>query len=810
MVPKRENLPAELLGLHQFVIWFEEEREEKRTKVPAAPWRTGHWGAASPTDPTNWTDFDTAVKYASKREYGVGFCLREGGGIAGFDLDDCIGADGKISEFASEVIRKANSYTEISPSGRGIRIITKGKLPAVIRNREHGIEVYDRDRFLTLTGRRCTETPKALTDVTPLLEELYERFGEKTIEPKFIDKQHENRIPITRVVPLKGLRKRGKQFQGPHPVHGSTTGFNFSINPEKNAWFCYRHWVGGGPLTWLAIQDGQIRCEDAKRGIPIGEVRKLVKLARERGLIPKSKNAGELHPEKIEIPTEVNALNLDKDPPEEETIELEGAWKAQANLCPGFVTSSGVLIEEIIDENTPKFAVGLPDGSTRIVTAVVYGGRLHMPLEDELLQKGLIKLPGKPMNYDGELKLRERILEVIKRYVDVPAPFAEFCADYVMQTWLYDRTKAQHVLNFRGLVESGKTRGREVTVELSYRGMNLGGAMTPASLFRSAEVWKGTLCIDEGDLPRSSEEGSPVKILNMRCQHDGAIWRVDKETMKLHAFRIFGPTVLCSRKGFFDDALESRCVVIPMEETEREDIPLTLPDEFYRDAAELRSMLLAFRFKHWHSFEVDDSIRFRGVGKRLNQMLQPMASLARSISEELYTKIEHVATELYERQVEERAHSPDGMIIRSYLELKMEGNEEITPTDLSDRIRERFRYELDPKAVGRRLKPLGFMRSKTTGGVRVVKLEEKPLWRGLKRMVPADERERWEAFEFTKGHAAELGDKTLVRALQDIPEIVTSEVKPVGPFKRGQLCLLPPRDAKLFIQRRAAREVEWH
>ena len=515
-------------------------------------------------------------------------------------------------------------------------------------------------------------------------------------------------------------------------------------------------------------------------------------------------------PEKREIQADVRVLNLDRSPPEEQTIEYEDTRKLRPILCPGLVTSSGVLVEEILDENTPRFAFSLPDGSTRIGVAAIYGDRLHMPLEDELLQKGLIKLPGKPLNYDSELELRGQILGLIDRYVDIPKPFAEFCADYAMQTWVYDRTRAQGILNPRGLVESGKTRLREVMLGPCYRGMNLGGAMTAASLFRSVEAWKGTLCIDEGDLPRAPEEASPVKILNMRCQHDGAIWRVDKETGRMQAFRIFGPTVMCSRKGFFDDALESRCVVIPMEETEREDIPLTLPPEFFDETEKLRSMLLAFRFKHWRDFEVDDSIRFPGVGKRLNQMLQPMASMARRISPELHARIEQLAADLYERQVEERAHSEDGFIVRSYLELVLEAKNEITPTDLSERIRERFRYELTPKALGRRLKPLGFTRSKSTGGIRIVRLEGKHLRRALRRMVPADERERWELFEFAKEHAAELRDKTLVRMLQEVPEIVTSQVKPVGPFERGQLYLLPPRDAGLFISRGVAREVEWH
>ena len=456
------------------------------------------------------------------------------------------------------------------------------------------------------------------------------------------------------------------------------------------------------------------------------------------------------------IPPERLVLDLDKDPPEEQDIGYFDPKEFKPSHSPGLYTAKVTLVEEIIAEGKPAFVVAPKGGEPKQAKSVIYGNILYLPLEDELLQKKLIKLPSWPIDYRSELELREGLLELIRCYVDILDPYPELCCDYVMQTWLYDRTKVQPILNPRGPIESGKSRLREVLFELCYRGMNLGGAMTAASMFRSAEVWKGTLCIDEGDLPRSKEDISPVKILNMRYQHDGAVWRVNKETMKLHAFRIFGPTVLCSRRGFFDDALESRCIVVPMEETERSDIPLTPPPEFYDRAQELRNKLLAFRLRHFHGFEVDDSIRFPGVGKRLNQMLQPMASLARELSQELYAKIESTAGQLYERQVEERAHSEDGFIVRAYLELCMEGKADITPTDLSERIKERFRYELEPKALGRRLLPLGFRRWKTTGGLRVVKLEGKPFRRAFKRMVPKDERETWEEHEFKLKHAKGL------------------------------------------------------
>ncbi|KXB07979.1 hypothetical protein AKJ55_01580, partial [candidate division MSBL1 archaeon SCGC-AAA382M17] len=68
-------------------------------------------------------------------------------------------------------------------------------------------------------------------------------------------------------------RKGGKYdgyYVGPHPIHGSTTGQNFHVIPKLNCFHCYRngHDSGGGPLWWIAIEEGLIDCSEAYKGSP--------------------------------------------------------------------------------------------------------------------------------------------------------------------------------------------------------------------------------------------------------------------------------------------------------------------------------------------------------------------------------------------------------------------------------------------------------------------------------------------------------------------------------------------------------------
>jgi hypothetical protein len=116
-------------------------------------------------DPTTWTTFD-AVNKAAKRFNGIGFCLYETN-FAAFDLDHCRDAQtGQIEPWATAVIDKAASYTEISPSGTGFRIIGYGDGTKVHRRLKvpdaNGMacELYRKaERYITITGNVYRDAP---------------------------------------------------------------------------------------------------------------------------------------------------------------------------------------------------------------------------------------------------------------------------------------------------------------------------------------------------------------------------------------------------------------------------------------------------------------------------------------------------------------------------------------------------------------------------------------------------------------------------------------------------------------------------
>jgi putative DNA primase/helicase len=153
--PSADSIPPELKGIDHWVAWRYELRPDrngklKLTKVPVDP-LTGT--NAKTNDKTTWGTFEQAwARYERDGLDGVGLVLTLEVGIIGIDVDHCrIPESGIIDDEALAIVREIDSYTEISPSGTGVRIFARGKLPP--KGRKKGrVEIYDSGRFLTVTG----------------------------------------------------------------------------------------------------------------------------------------------------------------------------------------------------------------------------------------------------------------------------------------------------------------------------------------------------------------------------------------------------------------------------------------------------------------------------------------------------------------------------------------------------------------------------------------------------------------------------------------------------------------------------------
>src|SRR5215218_8125342 len=165
--------------LRQWLCWRFEERDGKPTKVPYDP-STGE--KAESTNPKTWTSYEKAVSECKKHGYeGIGFVFTPEDDLCGVDLDKCLDPEtGKLERWAREVIEELNSYTEISPSGKGVHVLVRATLPEG-RNRKGRFEAYDRGRYFTVTGKHLAGTPQTIEVRQEALQSIVRRvFGEES------------------------------------------------------------------------------------------------------------------------------------------------------------------------------------------------------------------------------------------------------------------------------------------------------------------------------------------------------------------------------------------------------------------------------------------------------------------------------------------------------------------------------------------------------------------------------------------------------------------------------------------------------
>ena len=167
------KVPQEMKNLRRWIGFKIEIRDGKKTKVPYNA-ISGSYGSS--TDSNTWTSFKIALMGCAKYRFdGIGFCLGknedDGSNISGVDLDNHGEED--FEALSRDFIDTLNSYTEYSPSGKGIHIIVKGKKPEG-RCRKDNIEMYGNGRFFTVTGNVINAT--TINEREKELTQLWEKY----------------------------------------------------------------------------------------------------------------------------------------------------------------------------------------------------------------------------------------------------------------------------------------------------------------------------------------------------------------------------------------------------------------------------------------------------------------------------------------------------------------------------------------------------------------------------------------------------------------------------------------------------------
>ena len=155
-------------------------------KVPLVARADGRREEASSTNPETWRPFAEAMAaYETGRYAGVGRVIVERGGLSGIDFDKCRNPEtGRILPKTWELLRRLDSYTEVSPSLTGVKVWVRAQLE--MSKKKPGLEVYVRGRYFTTTGQILPQFPDTVEERQGELEAIVaEEFPRKPPKPAY-------------------------------------------------------------------------------------------------------------------------------------------------------------------------------------------------------------------------------------------------------------------------------------------------------------------------------------------------------------------------------------------------------------------------------------------------------------------------------------------------------------------------------------------------------------------------------------------------------------------------------------------------
>lgn len=196
----------------QWILWKHEDvGAAKPTKVPYSIKGT----LASVTDPKTWSTFEECVSNISDYS-GIGFVFTANDPYSFIDLDDCSTLqDGSVNPNHETdlnrqitIYREFDSYSEKSPSGKGLHIIVKGSLKS--GRRRSFIEIYSTGRYATFTGNVFNDKP--IAERQAYLDQLWAQMGDGRVATNLYKGDDREKLSDKEIIEQARTASNGDKF----------------------------------------------------------------------------------------------------------------------------------------------------------------------------------------------------------------------------------------------------------------------------------------------------------------------------------------------------------------------------------------------------------------------------------------------------------------------------------------------------------------------------------------------------------------------------------------------------------------------
>jgi hypothetical protein len=161
---------------------------------------------------------------------------------------------------------------------------------------------------------------------------------------------------------------------------------------------------------------------------------------------------------------------------------------------------------------------------------------------------------------------------------------------FILSTWLPEKLSVAPYLAFVGLPRSGKTTALRL-LELLCRRSLLTSDITSASLYATCNLVTPTMLIDE--TATAGDRRALFHLLRVGSTRGSVTIRKNK------TFNAYCPKVVCWTELPNDAALNSRCVIIPLQESERANLWRVTDPKIQALADDARQMLQQYRLENY-------------------------------------------------------------------------------------------------------------------------------------------------------------------------------------------------------------------
>jgi len=185
--------------------------------------------------------------------------------------------------------------------------------------------------------------------------------------------------------------------------------------------------------------------------------------------------------------------------------------------------------------------------------------------------------------------LLERIERFLSCCLDLDSNYLFLLACFVISTWLADWLPVAPYIALVGLPGSGKSTALHALYLICRRGM-ITTDISSAAFYQACDRLRPTLCIDEA-------AGTGQKRMLFHLLRSGTT-RHALAFRQGQSYRAYGPKVVAWTEMPDDSALNSRCIIIPMQETSQ-DLLRPMDPVIQQRAALLRANLHMYRIKNY-------------------------------------------------------------------------------------------------------------------------------------------------------------------------------------------------------------------